>query len=81
VLAEGFFESHICTVAAPVRDQEGRIAAAIGITIPGSDIPAEKHDEFVAAVRTSAERLSSLLNFRPEPSTHAVVVPIRRART
>jgi hypothetical protein len=31
-------------------------------------------------VRTSAERLSSLLNFRPEPATHPVVVPIRRAR-
>ncbi len=80
VLAEGFFESHICTVAAPVRDQEGRIAAAIGITIPGSDIPAEKRDEFVAAVRASAERLSLMLNFRPEPAPHPVVVPLRRAR-
>lgn len=80
VLAEGFFEAHICTVAAPVRDQDGRIVAAIGLTVPGSQIAPDRRDEFVAAVSATAERLSTLLNFRPEPVPHPVVVPIRRAR-
>jgi DNA-binding IclR family transcriptional regulator len=80
VLAEGFFEAHICTVAAPVRDQDGRIVAAIGLTVPGGDIPHDKQQGFVISVRDTADRLSTLLNYRPEPVSNSVVVPLRRAR-
>jgi DNA-binding IclR family transcriptional regulator len=80
VLAEGFFEAHICTVAAPVRDQDGRIVAAIGLTVPGSDIPEDRQAGFVASVGSAAGQLSTLLNFRPEPVPRPVVVPLRRAR-
>ena len=80
VLAEGFFEAHICTVAAPVRDQDGRIIAAIGLTVPGNDIPRDKQQGIVNNVRENADRLSTLLNYRPEPLPNPVVVPLRRAR-
>jgi DNA-binding IclR family transcriptional regulator len=79
VLAEGFFEAHICTVAAAVRDQDGRIVAAIGLTVPGSDIPEDRQDGFVASVCDAAGQLSNLLNFRSEPVPRPVVVPLRRA--
>ena len=39
-----------------------RDVAALRADVDVAHPPAEKHDEFVAAVRTSAERLSSLLN-------------------
>jgi DNA-binding IclR family transcriptional regulator len=39
VLAEGFFETHISTVAAPVYGENGHVVAAIGLTIPGGQIP------------------------------------------
>lgn len=77
VLAEGFFETNICTVAAPVRGQDGHVAAAIGLTVPGAAIAAEHQDDLVRRVSGAAVRLSSLLNYRAEPAE--VVVPLRRA--
>ena len=80
VLAEGFFEPHICTVAAPVRAQGGQIAAAIGLTIPGAHIPAEQQAALVAAVCGAAAQLSTLLNFDSRGARAAPpVVALRRA--
>lgn len=66
VLAEGYFEPHICTVAAPVRDDSGHIAAAIGITVPGSEISMALRDKLVAHVVDAGKQLSSRLNFREQ---------------
>ena len=63
IIAEGFFESNISTVAAPVFSPEGLVAAALSITVPESRIP-EAHrqtliDNVVAAARHLSECLGS----------------------
>lgn len=79
VLAEAFFEPHISTVAAPVRDQEGHIVAAIGLTVPGAGVAADKRAALVAQVCGTAARLSTLLNFHQQQADDAPVVALRRA--
>lgn len=80
VLAEAYFEPHISTVAAPVHDEAGHVVAAIGLTVPGSSIPADQHERLVAAVRATAAELSSLLNHRNDAADPGVdVLPVRRA--
>ncbi len=63
----GFFEAAIASVVAPVRDQSGRIAAAIGVTIPAAQWEGGSLDQdaIVAAVRQSAAALSGLLDHAP----------------
>jgi DNA-binding IclR family transcriptional regulator len=63
VMAEGFFESHICTVAAPVFGDNGHVVAAIGLTIPGARIAEDRRAALVAQVRGAATQLSTLLNY------------------
>lgn len=62
VLAEGFFEPHISTIAAPVFGENGHVAAAIGLTIPGGHIAEDGRAGLVAQVRAAARQLSTLLN-------------------
>ncbi|WP_221795660.1 IclR family transcriptional regulator [Oceanobacter mangrovi] len=62
-LSEGFYESSISTIAAPVRDGTGKIVAALGATIPSSHIDDEQLSPMVSKVRTSAEELSRLLGY------------------
>lgn len=79
VLAEGFFEPHISTVAAPVYGENGHVIAAIGLTIPGGQIAEDKRAPLVAAVRGAATQLSTLLNYRDDtPQGEAVAVPARK---
>src|SRR5450830_287532 len=47
VLQEGFFETSISTIAAPVRDHSGRVVAAMGATIPSPHIEAGQLDAIV----------------------------------
>ncbi|NBA94467.1 IclR family transcriptional regulator [Pseudomonas sp. R5(2019)] len=77
VSGEGFFESSISTVAAPVRDQSGRIVAALGVTIPTVQIGHVNFDETVNQVRRSADELSRLLNYTPNLS-HGRVTALMR---
>jgi DNA-binding IclR family transcriptional regulator len=86
VLAEGFFDQHISTVAAPVFGEDGHVVAAIGLTIPGARIPEEQRAGLVAQVRGAAAQLSSLLNYDGEDDAArraaerpaAVAVPLRK---
>ncbi|WP_395703467.1 IclR family transcriptional regulator [Aquabacterium sp.] len=71
VMAEAFFEPHISTVAAPVFGDNGHVVAALGLTIPGGQIPAERQAPLVGQVRAAATHLSTLLNFQPEPADEA----------
>jgi DNA-binding IclR family transcriptional regulator len=79
VLGEGFFESSISTIAAPVRDDTGHIVAALGATIPSGHIDGDRIDGLVQRVRASADELSGLLNHQPR-SSGAKVVALRTAR-
>ncbi|MBD1551602.1 IclR family transcriptional regulator [Pseudomonas typographi] len=65
VSGEGFFESSISTVAAPVRDASGDIVAALGVTIPTSQIAHINFESILGHVRQSADELSRLLNYNP----------------
>jgi DNA-binding IclR family transcriptional regulator len=65
VLSEGFFESNISTIAAPVRDHSGHIVAALGATITSGHIEEVRMEEMVRRVRETAEGISSLLNYSP----------------
>lgn len=82
VLAEAYFEPHICTVAAPVHDDAGHIAAAIGLTVPGANIPADQREGLLQKVRESAVELSRLLNHdgrTRQPEADASVATLHRA--
>jgi DNA-binding IclR family transcriptional regulator len=81
VLAEGFFEQHISTVAAPVFGDNGHVQAAIGLTVPGGRIADEQRAPLVAAVRGAATQLSTLLNYREEPAADSAnVMPLEWGR-
>ena len=63
VSGEGFFESSISTVAAPVRDESSKIVAALGVTVPTAQIAHVNFNELLLQVRRSADELSRLLNY------------------
>ena len=77
VLGEGFYESSISTIAAPVRDESSHIVAALGTTIPSGHIDADRIDALVQSVRASADELSSLLNYQPRSEGADKVVALR----
>ena len=79
VLAEAYFESQICTIAAPVHDESGHVVAAVGLTVAGSAIPADQRDELLAGVRHTAAELSTLLNHSDEGKHDTRVVPLHSA--
>jgi DNA-binding IclR family transcriptional regulator len=72
-LGEGFFESRISSIAAPVRDGTGRTIAACGVTIPASQIDPESIGLLVERVRAAAAELSALLNFKGSHDARKVV--------
>ena len=63
VSGEGFFESSLSTVAAPVRDGSSKIVAALGVTVPTAQIAHVNFNELLLQVRRSADELSRLLNY------------------
>lgn len=73
VQGEGFYESNISTIAAPVRDHSGRVVAALGATITSGHIDEERLDGMVRQVRDTAEELSALLNYAPATANRNVV--------
>ncbi|WP_326537462.1 IclR family transcriptional regulator [Pseudorhodoferax sp.] len=77
VQGEGFFESSISTIAAPVRDHSGHVVAALGATIPAPRFEAGHVDELVGQVRAAADELSGLMNYRPQGEQAAKIVPLR----
>jgi DNA-binding IclR family transcriptional regulator len=67
-LSEASFERGISVVSAPVREQSGKIAAALTVTIPRSDIgEAEEREPLIIAVCQAALELSERLSYRPRP--------------
>jgi len=61
VMEEGFFEPNISTIAAPVRDQSGRVQAALGITVPASTLDDKQREDLLRRVSQAALELSGKL--------------------
>ncbi|WP_150695380.1 IclR family transcriptional regulator [Pandoraea terrae] len=60
------FERGISVISAPVRNDTGRICAAVTVTIPRADIdPAMLDAGLIEQVRHAADELSHCLNYRP----------------
>jgi len=77
-VSEASFERGISVVTAPVRDQTGRIVAALTVTVPRSDIgDASEREPLIAAVCNAAVELSTRLNYRP-PADDPTAVEARR---
>jgi DNA-binding IclR family transcriptional regulator len=53
----------ICAVAAPVRDQAGRVVASIAVLAPPGRFGAREQDAFTEAIKQTAERLSAFLGY------------------
>jgi DNA-binding IclR family transcriptional regulator len=66
-VSEGFFERGISAIAAPVRDQSGRIVAAVSLTLQRQSLePQELRDGLIEQVRAAAAEISQRLDYRPE---------------
>jgi DNA-binding IclR family transcriptional regulator len=65
VVSESFFERNISAVVAPVRDQHGAVAAAMGITVQHATLEPVLREQLVSQVMLAAEELSHRLNYRP----------------
>jgi DNA-binding IclR family transcriptional regulator len=77
-LSEASFETGISVVSAPVRDQSGKIVAAITATVPRSDIGGEaERAPLVAAVCGAAIDLSMRLNYRPRANDPTAALAAR----
>ncbi|MBN3764250.1 IclR family transcriptional regulator [Burkholderia sp. Ac-20365] len=76
-LSEASFERGISVVSAPVRDQTGKIVAAMTVTVPRSDIGDDERVPLVAKVCGAALDLSARLNYRA-PADDPTLVQTRR---
>ncbi|OVZ56318.1 IclR family transcriptional regulator [Pigmentiphaga sp. NML080357] len=70
LLHEGFFESGISTLAAPVRTQGGAIVAALGVAMPAVPLEDSRLERLARSVCDSAAELSSLLNYRGQDDAY-----------
>jgi DNA-binding IclR family transcriptional regulator len=65
-VSESFFEQGISAVAAPVRDDSGRIVAAVSVTAQRPSLePRALRERLIARVLGTAVELSRQLNYRP----------------
>jgi DNA-binding IclR family transcriptional regulator len=78
-VSEASFERGISVVTAPVRDQSGRIVAALTVTVPRSDIgEAGDREPLISAVCSAALDLSTRLNYRPRQDDPTVAQARRK---
>jgi DNA-binding IclR family transcriptional regulator len=71
-ISESFFEQGICSIAAPVRNNQGRITATISLTIPQQQLSDEQHScGLVEMVIAAAGELETRLSYRPGNTFHA----------
>ncbi|WP_242540592.1 IclR family transcriptional regulator [Trinickia mobilis] len=65
-VSEASFERGISVVTAPVREQSGKIVAAVTVTVPRSDLgEAHERRQLIETVCGAACDLSERLNYRP----------------
>lgn len=56
-MGEGFYEPGVSSIAAPVRDAQGKVVAGLGIAIPYTELAPEKTQLWVQQVREAADTL------------------------
>ncbi|WP_429364754.1 IclR family transcriptional regulator [Paraburkholderia sp. MM5496-R1] len=79
-VSEASFERGISVVSAPVRDQSGKIAAALTVTIPRSDIgETAEREPLIIAVCQAALELSERLSYHPRPDDPTAMQARRRS--
>ena len=70
-LSDGYFETGISAVAAPVRDASGQVTAAINVTVPGALTEGQELRTVITSVTEAAAELSQLQNYQPGTSRKA----------
>jgi DNA-binding IclR family transcriptional regulator len=68
-VSQGGFETGISTIAAPVFEEHGKVAAAISITVPAQKIDDKELKALVDEVRLAAQELSAHLSQSPQRHT------------
>lgn len=71
IIAEGFFEPNISTVAAPVFSPDGQVAAALSVTIPEARIPKTHRQALIDNVVAAAAHLSECLGSKASAARQA----------
>jgi DNA-binding IclR family transcriptional regulator len=64
-MGQGYYDQSISPIVAPVRDDTGRVVAALGTTIANGSVDALQMEDMAQRVRAAADELSQLLNYRP----------------
>ena len=80
VVAEGYFEPHICTVAAPVFGATSQVVAVIGVTVPAMQLSDVECAALVAQVRDAAAELSRLLDYHDDDAGARTGASVRALR-
>lgn len=65
-VSQGGFETGISTIAAPVFNDRGEVAAAVSITVPSQHVQPPELDVLIQQVREAAERLTDRISHSPE---------------
>lgn len=65
-VAMAYYDASTSPIAAPIRDDSGRIVAAIGATVPANLVDAPQMIPLAEIVRQSALEISHLLNYRED---------------
>jgi DNA-binding IclR family transcriptional regulator len=78
-LSQGGFETGISTIAAPVFNDAGKVAAAISITVPAQRIDEQEVGTLINHVRQAAAELTAHLSHSPQkanwPNQHSSLQP------
>lgn len=70
-VSQGGFETGISTIAAPVFEEHGKVAAAVSITVPVQRIDEKELKALVDEVRVAAHELSAHLSHSPSSAGRA----------
>ncbi|WP_066270295.1 IclR family transcriptional regulator [Hydrogenophaga palleronii] len=65
-VSQGGFETGISTIAAPVFNDQGEVAAAVSITVPAQQVQPDELETLVQHVREAADRLTARIRHTPE---------------
>lgn len=78
-VSQGGFETGISTIAAPVFNDRGEVAAVVSITVPGQRIDEQRLPALVDDVRTAAAQLTERISHLPHRGAWAPKSSDRKA--
>lgn len=67
-VSQGGFESGISTIAAPVFNARGEVAAAVSVTVPAQQLPDELLTSLLPRVQFAATQLTERISHLPQPA-------------